>query len=177
MIFLEQGMSALLDSKSQSPLSLALPKGPRGVVRTLLEQADLDSDKASHGDHTSSQPPAQPWDEFIVEMQPKSNDPNTGFSGFNSQPQPPPAAHDEEAGLLDRQDSISESANYRPQPNCPGGPDLFPSDSERSPIAEEKRAPTLATPDRSSRLSSTGVLFLLFLFVFSLLSFTPFLPR
>ena len=177
MMFLEQGMSALLDNENQSPLSLAPPKGSRGVSRILLEQADPDSDKASHGDHTSFPLPARPGDESVVEIQSRSSDPNTEFSDFNNQPQPLPTAHDEQARELHPQDSISESTDNSPQPNYAGGPDVFPSDPETSSTAEGKLRLTSITPNRSSRLSSTGILFLLFLLVFSLLSFTPFLPR
>ena len=125
MMFLEQGMSALLDNENQSPLSLAPPKGPRGVSRIILEQADPDSDKASHADYTSFPLPARPGAESVVEIQSRSSDPNTGFSNFNSQPQPLPTAHDEQARELDRQDSISESADNSPQPNHPGGSDFL----------------------------------------------------
>ena len=175
MMFLEQGMSALLGYKIQSPLSLAAPKGPRNVASILLEQADPDSDKASHGGHTSFPLPARLGDESVMEIQSRSSDPNTDFSDFNSQPQPLLAAHNEQAGLLDCQDSISESAETSPQLKSPGGPDFFPSDPGTSSTAEGKPRPTSPTPNRSSCLSSTCVLFLLFLFVFSLLSFTPFL--
>jgi len=173
MILLERGMSALLDHQNQSPLSLALPKGPPRVARILLERPDLDSNKASHGDYPSFSLPAQPRDESVVGMQPKSDDPNTDF---NSQPQLLPAARNERARLLDCQNSISESTDHNLQPNSPGGPDFFPSNPEGSSTAEGKLRSTSSTPNRSSRLSSTGVLFLLLLFVFSLLS-TRFLPR
>ena len=99
------------DNKNQTPLSLALSEGHDTVARILMEHENPDSDKAGHGRHTSLPPPDGPEDEFVVDTQSRSRDPNTDITEFNGQLQPPPGVFYERGRLSDLQGSTSEPAD------------------------------------------------------------------
>ena len=111
--------SPMPDSKNQSLPPLAPSEGHDGVARSLPECDDVDSDKANHGGQAFFKPSAQPPDEFMMEMQLGSHDPNADLISLHSQRDLPPAAHDDPRRLLDPQDSISISADRGPSTQSP----------------------------------------------------------
>ena len=111
--------SSMPDSKSQSLPPLAPSEGHAGVARSLPEWDDVDSDKANHGGQAFFKPSAQPADEFVMEMQLGSHDPNADLISLHGQRDLPSAAHDEPRRLLDPQDSISISADRGPSTRSP----------------------------------------------------------
>ena len=117
--------SSMPDSENQSLPPLAPSEGHDGVARALPQWDDVDSDKVSHGSQTFLKPPAQPADEFVVEMHLGSHDPNPDVISLHGQPDLPPAAHDAPRRVLDPQDSVAMSADPSPSTKSPWWPQPF----------------------------------------------------
>jgi len=122
---------AVPDSGSQTPPWLPLPERYGGLVRTLLDPDNANSDKVDHGGPASLLPSPGHGDGSVVEMQLKSHDPNTDITYFNSQPPLPAADFDEREPVVD----LMNSAPMSPDNNLPGiEPSMLPQPSSMWPL-------------------------------------------